>query len=149
MTALAINLDGLDADEVADLESAADALAVPEDHNRDWEGRWSRSFRALDALRVLINTLTFHDVLRWADGTSAGVTASFDSDGDLTDTEFTNISVLLPTPPLTGRFGVFVTVLVGEIDDLLPASARTASTCAEAVAKALSEAVVDARMVAA
>ncbi|AVM66082.1 hypothetical protein C3V38_16115 (plasmid) [Dietzia sp. oral taxon 368] len=144
MTSLLINFDDLDPSDRADLEDLATSLVEPADHRSEWEGRWSKSFRALDALRSLINEFAAHDVLRWADGTPAGATASFDSDGEQTDTEFINISVLLPTKNTTGRFGAFVMFLVSDIDDLLPASERTAATCAEAVARALGDAVADA-----
>lgn len=145
MTSLAINFDDLTPAARAELEEAATALAEPDDFRPDWEGRWPKSYRAMDALRGLINTLTIHDVLRWADGSPTGVWASFDSDGEQTDTEYVSISMLLPNKNLTGRFGVFVTFLVSDIDDLLPVSERTAVTCAEAVARALGDAVADAR----
>lgn len=145
MTSLLINFDDLDPSARGDLEDLATSLAEPADHRPEWEGRWSKSFRALDALRSLINEFATHDVLRWADGTSAGPMASFDSDGEQTDTEFINISMLLPTKSRTSRFGAFVMFLVSDIDDLLPASDRTAATCAEAVARALGDAVADAR----
>lgn len=145
MTALTANVNDLDADALAELEDVADLLAAPANFNPDWEGHWPRSYRALDALRSLINTLTSHGVLSWEDGAFAGVTAAFDSDGEQTDTESINITVPLPNRPMASRFSVFVTILVGDIDELLTASERTAAACAEAVAKALSEAVADAR----
>lgn len=145
MTSLLINLDDLDPSDRADLEDLATSLAEPADHRSEWEGRWPKSFRALDTLRSLINEFATRDVLRWADGTPAGAMASFDSDGEQTDTEFINISMLLPTKNRTSRFGAFAMILVSDIDDLLPASDRTAATCAEAVARALGDAVADAR----
>lgn len=145
MTSLLTHFDDLDPSDRAELEDLAAGLAEPDDHRPEWEGRWSKSFRAMDALRSLINTLTTHDVIRWADGTPTGAMASFDSDGEQTDTEFINISMLLPTKNRTSRFGAFVMFLVSDIDDLLPASDRTAATCAEAVARALGDAVADAR----
>lgn len=145
MTSLLINFDDLDPSDRADLEDLATSLTEPADHRSEWEGRWSKSFRALDTLRSLINEFATHDVLRWADGTPAGATASFDSDGEQTDTEFINISMLLPTKSRTSRFGAFVMFLVCDIDDLLTASDRTAAGCAEAVARALGDAVADAR----
>lgn len=104
--------------------------------------------RALDALRSLINLLGHYDVLRWEDGTPASPLAAFDSDGEQTDTESIFISVLLPTPGHSGRFGVFVSILISDIDDLLLASDCSAAGCARAVAQALTEAVAAARSVA-
>lgn len=145
MAALTTRFDDLDPTDRDDLEEMAAALTEPADFRSDWEGRWASSFRALDGLRVLVNGLTSCGVFTAPDGSSTGVTASFDSDGEQTDTESITICMLLPMKNSTGRFGAFVMILVSDIDDLLPASERTATTCAEAVARALSDAVADAR----
>ena len=76
-TAWRRSIADLDPSDRADLEDLATSLVEPADHRSEWEGRWSKSFRALDALRSLINEFAAHDVLRWADGTPAGATGRF------------------------------------------------------------------------
>lgn len=141
MKTLSIDFSDLDSDALDELEDAAESLAGPE--GRD--SRWGRSFEALDGLRSLVNALACHGVVTWTGGEWAGLSASFDSDGECTEPDGITIALVLPKTPLTGRFGVFVAVFISDIDDVFQGRDLTARERAEVLAGVLNDAVTDAR----
>lgn len=148
MTSLHIDFSSLESepDSVEELDEAVAALDEP----HDWRGlgRWSKSFEALNALRDLVNAFANYGVFTWPDDEWVGLSASFDSDGECTETDGITITLLLPTKRLTGRFGVLIAVFISDIDDLFHGGGRTARERAEALAVVLNDAVADARAVA-
>lgn len=144
MKTLSIDFSDLDPDALDEMEDIAELLAGPEGR----EPRWGRSFEALDGLRTLINALAGTGVVTWTGGEWAGLSASFDSDGECTDPDGITITLLLPVKRLTGRFGVFVAVFIADIDDLFEGRDLTARERAGVFADVLNDVVADVRAVA-